>query len=71
MTKQLAAERYNSLVNDIRTLLSSHQDADLVRDTLETLRQFNRECALPRGDRYLGDMWAAVELGLEDNVDKV
>lgn len=65
--KQLAAERYNSLVNDIRTLLATHQDADLVRDTLEAIQSFNRACSLPKGDRFLGEMWAAIELGLDDN----
>lgn len=69
--KQIVAERYNSLVGDICKLLETHQDQDLVRDTLETLRSFNRSCTLPKGDRYLGDLWAAIELGLEENVDKV
>ncbi len=69
--KQLAAERYISLVNDIAHLLETHQDSDLVRDTLETLRSFNRACSLPSSDLHLCNLWSAIELGLEENVDKV
>lgn len=67
--KQLAAERYNSLVNDICNLLKTHQDADLVGDTLETLRSFHRACLLPTSHVHLINLWAAIELGLEENID--
>jgi hypothetical protein len=30
---------------------------------------FNKQFLLPIGDRYIGDFWWAIELGIDDNFE--
>jgi hypothetical protein len=67
--KQLSADRYNQIIKDLRKLLASHPNSDAARELLEDISKFNKQCLLPKGDRYLGEIWSAIELGLDDNFE--